>query len=260
MRRTVPLVGVLAFTTAVLVAARETPGDFVIGSADDPVVAKWEDDIARFEQLDAETDDPADAIFFLGSSSIRRWDDITSDMAPWPVVRRGYGGASYLDVHHYAPRLMAAHRPRAVVLFAGNDIKGDPRDRTPEEVADLCQRLVPLVRAGDPQRPVLFVEVTPTPERMHLWPQLKMANDLVKALCERTEGVHWIATRDIYLVDGEPVPTLFGPDNLHQNAAGYAAWSARIKRELGRHLGEPRPSEPSSQPNTPKSEPAAAMR
>jgi hypothetical protein len=91
-------------------------------AARDPEVTRWEPDIAALEALDGREADPPDAILFVGSSSIRLWDSITADMAPWSVVRRGYGGARYRDLCHFAPRLVANHDPRAIVVFVGNDI------------------------------------------------------------------------------------------------------------------------------------------
>ena len=201
-------------------------------------VLKWESDIAAFERRDAAEPDPDDAVLFLGSSSIRRWETMAEDMRPWPTVRRGYGGSSYLDLLHYAPRLIAAHDPRAVVLFCGNDIKGAATDRTPEEMAALVEEVVRIVRDDDPNREVFVIEVTPTPQRFAIWPQLSAANDRIAAFCRRTPHTHFIGTRDIYLTkDGQPDPSLFGDDDLHQNDDGYARWAERIKRSLLAVLG-----------------------
>lgn len=221
------------------------PDGNVIGSADDPEIQKWGPDIAALVARDAEGI-PDDAILFIGSSSIRLWDSIDEDMAPWPVIQRGYGGAALLDVRHYAPRLTANHDPRAIVLFAGNDIKGSPRDRTPEQVGELFIQVCERLRGGDAERPIFYVGVTPTPERFHLWPQIDRANRRVEAICGATPHTHFIPTDDIYLVDGQPDLALFGDDNLHQNADGYARWSDRIKTRLHATLGStpnPQPAE-----------------
>ena len=212
--------------------AAETDADgHVIGSADDPEIRKWEPDIAALVARDADGI-PDDAILFVGSSSIRLWDSIDEDMAPWPVIQRGYGGAALLDVRHYAPRLVENHNPRAIVLFAGNDIKGSPRDRTPDQVANLFVEVCERLRNGDADRPIFYVGVTPTPQRFRLWPQIDAANDQVEAICEATPHTYFIPTDDIYIVDGQPNLALFGDDNLHQNADGYARWSDRIKTRL----------------------------
>lgn len=233
----------LAFVAAAAsVGAKEAaaPVDGLVGfiARTPQQVTKWEPDIATFEQLDAETTDPDDAVLFLGSSSIRLWETIEADMAPWPVVRRGYGGASLLDLLHYAPRLVASHDPRAVVVFVGNDIKGVATDRTPGEMLVLFEALVPILRQGDADRDVFYIAVTPTPTRFNVWPQLRTANDLIRTYCESQPHTHYIETRDIYLADDGTVrEDLFRDDRLHQNTDGYQRWSDRIKSRLLSVLG-----------------------
>jgi hypothetical protein len=75
-----------------------------------------------------------DVIVFTGSSSITFWSTLEQDMNPLPVINRGFGGSRLNDVVYYAPRLVVAYRPRAVVLFAGtNDLAGS-KPKTAQEV------------------------------------------------------------------------------------------------------------------------------
>jgi glycerophosphoryl diester phosphodiesterase len=62
-----------------------------------PAVQAWETDIQKFEQLDKSVTYSEDAILFAGSSSIRLWSTLEKDMAPYPVIQRGYGGAKLSD-------------------------------------------------------------------------------------------------------------------------------------------------------------------
>lgn len=208
------------------------------GTAADPEVAKWEDDIAALVALD-QTESADGAILFIGSSSIRLWTDIAEDMAPWTVVRRGYGGAALLDVRHYVVRLIRSHDPRAVVLFVGNDIKGGQRDRTPEQVLALFDDVCEIIRRDDPERLIFYIGVTPTPERFDAWPQIDAANTLIAERCAEKPNTEFIATDDIYIRDGQVRRELFGDDNLHQNRTGYGLWSDRIKTRLLETLGTP---------------------
>ena len=47
-------------------------------------------EIQAFEQQDAEVAYPDNALLFIGSSSIRLWKTLEQDMAPYPVIQRGY--------------------------------------------------------------------------------------------------------------------------------------------------------------------------
>lgn len=58
-----------------------------------------------FERADRESPPPRDAILFVGSSSIRFWDDLAEDMESLVVIRRGFGGAKLSDRVHFADRI-----------------------------------------------------------------------------------------------------------------------------------------------------------
>ena len=90
-------------------------------AASDP--AFFESEITAFEAADATSPPAPGGIVFVGSSSIRFWDTLAEDMAPLPVVRRGFGGAHMEHVLHNARRIVIPYAPRAVVVFVGgNDI------------------------------------------------------------------------------------------------------------------------------------------
>jgi hypothetical protein len=200
-------------------------------------VRGWEDDIQQLEQLDRTHNYPAESILFVGSSSIRLWSTIEQDMAPYPVIQRGYGGAKFSDVAWYAERLIYPHRFRALILFVANDIAGSPRDKSPKEVASLFSRVVKTVRARYPDTPVFYIEVTPTPSRWPVWPQASRANRLIRRLCGSEPHLHFIATSDHFLDNnGLPRAELFRDDRLHLNRDGYRLWSRIIKASLDRVL------------------------
>jgi hypothetical protein len=196
-------------------------------------VKRWEKDIAKLEALDEAETHPDDSILFVGSSSIRIWEDIASDMAPFHPIQRGYGGARWSDVAIFVERLISPHTFRAVVFFVGNDISGRDDDKTPAEVARLFSYVLGKVREHNKQAPVFYVAVTPTPSRFDVWPQIKAANTAVRAVCERADHTYFIGTESVYFdATGRPRPDLFRNDKLHQNRNGYVRWTAAIKSHL----------------------------
>lgn len=206
--------------------------------ADDPLqeyrataVEKWSKEMQRIEALDAKETDPADAVLFIGSSSIRLWDDIAADMKPWPVIQRGYGGAKFSDLAVLAEQIIKPHRYRALAIFVANDVTGGKDDKTPEEVVRLFEHVVASSRSHAPQAPIFLIEITPTPSRWTAWEKIKETNAALKKSCEAGEKLHFISTANQYLnAEGGPMPELFKEDKLHQNRDGYARWS-RIIRE-----------------------------
>ena len=201
-------------------------------------VERWENEIEKLEARDKAENHPDDSILFVGSSSIRRWQDIATDMAPYHPIQRGFGGSRWSDVAVFAERLITPHKFRGVVFFVANDIAGREGDKTPEEVAELFAYVLGKVREHDPTAPVFYVAVTPTLNRWKAWSQIKVANTAARSVCDRSENTYFIGTESVFLdAAGEPRPELFVEDQLHQNRNGYILWTAAIKAHLDAVLG-----------------------
>ncbi|MDA8744111.1 GDSL-type esterase/lipase family protein [Rubripirellula amarantea] len=207
-----------------------------LASYRDAAVNKWEDDIVKFEAADATVNSNEDSILLLGSSSIRLWNTAEVDLVPFHVVRRGYGGAKFDDLAVYAERLIQPHRFRAVVIFVANDITGDKdgaNDKTLEQLKPLVEHVVSVAHAHQPESQVLIVEVTPTPKRFRVWPEIRDFNAMLRELALSTPRTHFIATAGQVLdTAGNPRDELFREDQLHLNAKGYELWSSLIRRRL----------------------------
>ena len=215
--------------------------------AEDPLAAyrqaatqRWEADIRELEQLDQREQDPAQAVLFLGSSSIRRWETIAQDMAPYAVIRRGYGGAKFSDLAVFAKRLVTPHRFAAAAIFVGNDITGGPGDKTPAEVLRLVRLIVADIREHQPQAPIFFIAVTPTRSRFAAWKDIQQLNAALAEYCQSEPQLHFIATADAFLNDaGQPIDEYFVADQLHLNSQGYQVWAAKIKAAFAKVLPPP---------------------
>lgn len=198
---------------------------------------KWEAEISKLEQQDRSHADPEDAILFIGSSSIRRWTDLEADMSPRKSINRGYGGAKFSDLAVYIERIVNPHQFKALVIFVGNDIVGNPDDKSPDDVARLFKYIVDQVRKTHPTQPIFLISVTPTPSRFKVWPEIRKANAAMEKICESGKSLHFIATEKFYLDEaGKPIEKYFVEDQLHQNREGYQVWSRIVKEHLDRVL------------------------
>jgi lysophospholipase L1-like esterase len=223
------LVAVLSVVAAAALGIRR---EIVKLIDDDPAV--WLPVIEAFEAGDRENPPPKQAVVFTGSSSIRFWRDLEQQMAPIPVIRRGYGGARMSDVVHYVDRMVIAYDPSAVVLFAGsNDLAGRSSDGTPEELLAGYVRFVEAVHASLPETPIYYLSITPTRMHWKRWPLVRETNELIEAHTFTDERLHFVDTTDLFLADdGKPDPKLFRFDRLHPNRRGYEAWASVIKPVL----------------------------
>jgi len=196
-------------------------------------VLAWETDIQKFEQLDKSATYPEDAILFAGSSSIRLWETLEEDMAPYSVIQRGFGGSKLSDMVVYAERIVDPHPCKAIVIFIANDISGGEKDKSPEEVAGLFRILLKTIRKTHPDTPVFWIAVTPSPSRWKVWTEIQQASGLIKNICDNQRNTYFIRTDFAFLGEnGKPIPELYRDDNLHLSPEGYAVWTEIIKKEL----------------------------
>lgn len=197
----------------------------------------WEPDIVALESKDKIEKHDKDAILYIGSSSIRFWNNIEKDMAPYKAIKRGYGGAKFTDLIYYTKRLVYPHEFKALVVFVANDITGSVDDKTPREVLGLFKGVVKIVRKKYKTQPIYFVAITPTMSRWAVWDKQKEANALIKSYCKSSKNMHFIDTQDAYLgVDGKPIDEYFIGDKLHQTQKGYDVWASIIKSKFNETL------------------------
>ena len=173
-------------------------------------------------------------LLFLGSSSIRRWNNITKQMAPYKVVKRGYGGAHFYDLIHFTDRLVSPHqKARALICFVANDISGKDSDLSPGEVFRLFKYFTRQVHRLHPELPIYFIEITPTPSRWKFWDQISKVNSKVQQYAASHSMINFISTQKKFLgPNGRPLSYLYVSDSLHLSDKAYHLWSEIIKDKL----------------------------
>lgn len=213
--------GVVAFGAAALPSVSDT-----LPPAQEP----WEAAMQAFEEQDRNQSWPPQTLFFTGSSSILLWRTMTRDMAPFPVVNRGFGGSNMTDVVRLADRYIAPHTFAALVLFVANDIRGVDDDKTPEEARDLFDAFIAKVRGYNAEAPIFIIAITPTQSRWRVWSEIRRLNGYLAELSDRYEQVIFVPTEDLFLgADGLPSEHLFVSDQLHLSEEGYAVWARRLR-------------------------------
>lgn len=228
-RYTRPLV--LLLTVAVLGGCRSAPpaAHDAPASVESTPAPWYEPEIAAFEAADEASQPPPGRALFIGSSSIRLWSSLAQDMAPVPVLNRGFGGSKTGDVLAAFDRIVAPYRPGLIVYYCGdNDLGDDNTDAYAAAHGFIA--FVERARALWPQVEVFYIAIKASPARWHNWPAMNLANQIVRAYCAHTPGAVYLDTVAPTLgSDGKPDPRFFQPDGLHLNAEGYALWTAVIR-------------------------------
>lgn len=185
---------------------------------------RWAPDLERFAALDHANPPRPDGTVFTGSSSILLWTTLAADFPGLDPVNRGFGGSRLSEVVQHLDRLVLVHRPRTVVVYAGeNDLQdGD----TAEELLASFRALADRLRAELPATRLLFLAIKESPSREPIRERVLTANRLIAAECETRSACVFVDVATPMLdAAGRTRPELFRPDLLHLNAAGYALWT-----------------------------------
>jgi lysophospholipase L1-like esterase len=192
--------------------------------------ARWEKSIAAHEQRLKENPPKPQSVFFVGSSSIVRWD-VEKSFPGKGYVNVGFGGSIIADSTHFASRILTPFRPGTIVFYAGdNDIA---RGHSAEQVLNDFRQFVTVVRKENPGCRILFIAIKPSLARWKLYEVQKKANGLVKDFCQQEKGLVFVDIVPRMLnADGQPIPELFVKDGLHLSDQGYEVWNAEIRKLL----------------------------
>src|SRR6266481_5731534 len=195
--------------------------------------ARWEKEIAAFEQMDQTNAPPKGGVVFIGSSTIRLWKSLPQDFPDHHVINRGFGGSEIMDATHFADRIVFPYEPRSVFLRAGgNDIHAG---KTPAQVFDDFKEFVATVRAKLPKTEIVFISQSPAIARWSEAENNKTLNKLAEDYVRGKPGLEYVETYDIVFgLDGKIRPELFIEDKLHFNAAGYKLLAERVRTVLGK--------------------------
>lgn len=191
----------------------------------------FENEIRAFEKADSASPPPKNPIVFTGSSSIRLWENVNDYFPGKPVLPRGFGGSQLTDVLYYADRAIVAYHPKQVVLYAGeNDVAAG---KTGQETYARFVALFEHVRKKLPTVSFAFIALKPSPSRRKFFPEMDVANRLIKDYLAKQKNTDFIDIRPVMLgKNGQPVGILFKADSLHMLPEGYNRWTGVVRPYL----------------------------
>jgi lysophospholipase L1-like esterase len=195
--------------------------------------APFYSEIKDFKTQDSLHFPPKHAILFLGSSSFRKWTDVQKAFPEYQVINRGFGGSTFPDAIRYLDQIVYPYQPRQIFIYEGDNDLASSDKITADSVLNRFKKLFLLLRENLPKTTIDFVSIKPSPSRQRLMREMEKANSLIKSFLKDKQNSAFI---DVYhsMLDknGLPDKSIFGPDELHMNAKGYAIWQKIIKPYL----------------------------
>jgi lysophospholipase L1-like esterase len=186
--------------------------------------ARFESEIARFDDADRAAPPKAGGVVFTGSSSIRLWTTMAEDFPGVRTLNRGFGGSEIADAIHYLDRVVLRYKPARVVFYSGdNDLNSG---KSPADVAGDYRRFVAAIHAALPKTRIVIIGIKPSLARWALADKMRDTNRRVQELVASDPAR--LAFVDVFASmlgpDGKPRPELYVADGLHMTPAGYEIW------------------------------------
>lgn len=196
-----------------------------------PALERYAGEIEAFRLEDAARPPAACQTLFVGSSSIRMWDDIGLRFR-FPIVRRGVGGSTIAEINHYFGDIVAPYRPSRIVLYAGENDLNEGKSAA-QTMADLRQ-FVALKRNTLGTTPLYYVSAKPSPSRADDFDKQRQFNALAREYADQEPDVRFIDVAAAMMPGGALRTDIFRDDQLHMQASGYDIWTRAIGEALAR--------------------------
>ena len=192
---------------------------------------EFADEIARFTAADRLAPPANCEVLFVGSSSIVKWKEtLNADMAPLPVINRGFGGSHIEHVNRWFDQIVAPYHPRAIVFYAGeNDIDAG---KSVEQVVSDFDEFMKRKTLALADTPVYFISLKPSKLRFAEFAKQGLVNQTIRDLVDQRTDLHYIDVVSGMLDKNGKLQDLYVDDGLHMNAKGYEIWTRAVRAAL----------------------------
>lgn len=189
---------------------------------------QWKEQIEAYYKADKKSFPEPGSILFVGSSTIKMWNNIESYFPNHRVLNRAFGGAWISDVLYHIQRLVFDYKPKQIVLYAGvNDLSSGI---SPQRVLDDIKCFVRMVDINLPGVPVIILSFRTTPATS------KLAN--VHRLLNLQLQEYYLNSKQVVVLDissmvydnmGNLREDLFRKDRLHVTDEVYRMMANKLE-------------------------------
>lgn len=190
---------------------------------------KFQKDWDAYLEKDKASPPPSEAILGTGSSSMRMWTTLKTDLAPLPVFNRAFGGSVTKDTVQAAPLIITPYKPKVILYYCGDNDLAKPT-ASPTVAVDGFKTFVATVRKDLPNVRIVYLAIKPSIKRIDCLPIQKQANAAIAEWCAADPMLTFVDVASVLMgSDGKPDPACFLKDDLHMTPEGYKRWTAVVK-------------------------------
>jgi lysophospholipase L1-like esterase len=200
----------------------------------DYALNRFETTILDYEKQNQAKGIDSGKIVFYGSSSWLKWTQMQKNLAPYPVLNRGFGGSTIPELLYYFDRVLLPLAPKAVFIYGGENDIASKNIKTGQQMFASFVKLAQMFKKAMPATQIYFVSMKLSPSRRAFWPELAKGNKLVKAYAKK-KNIGFVDINPLLLdASGRIRPELYTKDSLHINQAGYDLYAEHLKPILAK--------------------------
>ena len=170
-------------------------------------------------------------IVFTGSSSIRRWQNISGYFPGENIINTAFGGSQMSDLIFYSDQAIIRYKPVQVFIYEGDNDLG-----AGEKAADILREadsLIKIIHKELPVTEIVILSAKPSPLRWAFKDEFLKLNRMFSQLPVKYDYVRYLDLwTSLIGPSGRPVSEYFISDSLHLNNSGYRKWAPVIGKVL----------------------------
>jgi hypothetical protein len=136
-------------------------------------------EMAEFRKQDSLHFPAPNQILLIGSSSFTKWKDVQDYFPSYPILNRGFGGSTLLDVTSHLDEVVFRYQPKQIFVYCGENDIAYSDTVTAQIVLSRFKHMFSLIREKLPRVPIVFISIKPSPSRQLLQVKMREANTLI---------------------------------------------------------------------------------
>ena len=198
-------------------------------NAQDP--NRFINEIKKLESKEYNFNNNKKLIVFAGSSSIRKWKNVSAYFPRYNVINNGFGGSHFSDLIYFYDKLILKQKPDYLFIYEGdNDIAGK---KSPSKIFKEAKGLIKKIKSDLHDTKIIFISPKPSIARWNLRKKYEKLNKKLKKFSDKNNRVEfadvWSAMLD---KNGKVYQDIFIEDGLHMNSKGYDIWEKVLLKYL----------------------------